>query len=918
MKNSEKVSLMARSPKSTPAANTPPAANGQDSVVQVRDLVARLPVIIQVKDARGRFILVNKLYEDFSGRTEAELLGLTPYDLFPPELAARLLAEDRRILASGQAESFEEVIPRQGVARTFLTTKFPVIDQAGRIAGVCGVSLDITQHRAAAAAVRESEAKYRQLFELSADALFLVERETGAILEANAAASAMYGYSREEFQKLTNIELSAQPEETRRINLLGQTHVPLRWHRRKDGTVFPVEIAVANMILDGRAVGMGVIRDITERLGSQEALAKSRAELEKRVCERTAELSEAIARLNREVEERRRAQGLLEVQRDLGYALSCADSLSQAMRACLSAALTIPGMDSGGIYLAQPEGGFRMAHHRGLSAAFVEAVRVTAPDSYHSQLVKAGVPHYGAYDQFPLTNVDRRRKAEGLKSLAVVPFLHEGRVIGSLNVASHTEETIGAGARAMLEAVAAQAGGVLARLSAEDSLRKVSQEKESYRLTLEAIFQSVPDAILTVDQELSVVEVNKAFEDFCQVSRANLVGEQLDALKLSCSGACLESLRETVRSGRRMREYRARCGRPEREGRVLVLSTAPFMNRAGAPVGAVLTITDITRLTELEARLSGQHSFHKIIGKSRRMAEIFVVLQEVAGLESTILLCGESGTGKELMVDAIHAESPRAGKPLIKVNCAALTESILESELFGHVRGAFTGAVRDKVGRFQAAEGGTIFLDEIGEISPRIQLKLLRFLDQREFERVGDARTAKADVRVVAATNVDLSERVRQGFFREDLYYRLKVMVLHLPPLRERKEDIPLLVEHFLAQFRKSLKKDVQGVSTEAMELLLAYAWPGNVRELKHCLEHGCILSPGGLIMPGHLPAELREGALAVQPLSPAGAAMGADAERARLLAALEAARWNKTRAADLLGMSRKTLYRRLETLGIN
>ena len=252
-------------------------------------------------------------------------------------------------------------------------------------------------------------------------------------------------------------------------------------------------------------------------------------------------------------------------------------------------------------------------------------------------------------------------------------------------------------------------------------------------------------------------------------------------------------------------------------------------------------------------------SFHNIIGRNKKMQNIYVLLQQLAEVDSTVLVTGETGTGKELVAEALHVHSQRNKAPLIKVNCLTLAEDLLDSELFGHVKGAFTGAYSNRIGRVEAAEGGTLFLDEIGDLTPRIQLKLLRFLQEREYERVGESMTRKADVRIVAATNADLKEKVKQGAFRKDLYYRLRVMSVRMPGLQERSEDIPLLVHHFCSHFANNFNKPVRGVSKEAMSILLDYPWPGNVRELEHALEHGVLVCTQDMIKPEHLPLELLE-----------------------------------------------------------
>ncbi len=310
----------------------------------------------------------------------------------------------------------------------------------------------------------------------------------------------------------------------------------------------------------------------------------------------------------------------------------------------------------------------------------------------------------------------------------------------------------------------------------------------------------------------------------------------------------------------------------------------------------------------LRKALKRQFEFKDLVSKSPKMDAVFELARTAAKSNSTVLILGESGTGKELLARAIHAESPRREGPFVGVSCAALTESLLESELFGHEKGAFTGAVGSARGKFEIAAGGTLFLDEIGDISPKLQLDLLRVLDAREFRRVGGSQVIKTDVRIIAATNRDLKKLVESGSFREDLYYRLNVIPVTLPPLRERKEDIPLLVEHFLAQFRTEMRKPLEGISAEALEMLMAYDWPGNVRELRNVLERGAVLARGPILTP--LELELA-------PSASAGAATEThdslrEMERRHILATLKQHHWNITHSAKALGIDRVTLYNKI------
>jgi two-component system response regulator HydG len=311
----------------------------------------------------------------------------------------------------------------------------------------------------------------------------------------------------------------------------------------------------------------------------------------------------------------------------------------------------------------------------------------------------------------------------------------------------------------------------------------------------------------------------------------------------------------------------------------------------------------------------GRFDFSRIIGRSARMQEVFETLALVAPTEATVLILGESGTGKELVADAVHRNSPRSKGPLVKLNCAALPESLLESELFGHERGAFTGALSRKEGRFQQADKGTIFLDEIGDMSLATQAKMLRVLQEREFEPVGGARTIKVDVRVIAATNKDLTAGVQAGRFREDLFYRLNVISLTLPPLRERPEDTPLLAEHFLKLYAEKNRRRLRGFEPAALDALQSYGWPGNIRELENAVERAVIMCRGDQIGLGDLPLALREQGAEV-PLPPAGIKAGVslrDMERQLILKTLEETGGNKSKAARLLGITRRTLLNKLQ-----
>jgi DNA-binding NtrC family response regulator len=319
----------------------------------------------------------------------------------------------------------------------------------------------------------------------------------------------------------------------------------------------------------------------------------------------------------------------------------------------------------------------------------------------------------------------------------------------------------------------------------------------------------------------------------------------------------------------------------------------------------------------LKLKLEQRYDYRNIISKSHKMERIFELIQTIADTRSTVLIRGESGTGKELIARAIHYESNRAHHPFISVSCAALVDSILESELFGHERGAFTDAKTRKRGKFELADRGTLFLDEIGDISPKLQLSLLRVLQEREFHRVGGEDPIRVDVRVIAATNRNLEEAVREGKFREDLYYRLNVISIHVPPLRERKEDIPLLVEHFIEKVNIESGKRVEGISEEALQILLEHDWPGNVRELENVIERAVIINKGGVILPRDLPPQLMRSHQGEE-VSPSSQKTLQEVERIHILRVLNENDWNILRSAKILGIDRSTLYAKIKRFGLS
>jgi len=439
--------------------------------------------------------------------------------------------------------------------------------------------------------------------------------------------------------------------------------------------------------------------------------------------------------------------------------------------------------------------------------------------------------------------------------------------------------------------------------------KRLVDENEENRANLDAIFRSAKDGIISVDNNLTVTEINNAVTDICGYMREAALGKSFDKLEHDCNLKCAGLLRETLKNNEYCEMNNLACEHSLRQGQVVSLVSTPLVDGKGVFRGALLMIKDETRLFQLEEDLKVREKCYNIVGKSEEMLLLYDLIESLAHVDTTVLITGESGTGKELVAEAIHYRGVRHDKPFMKINCSALSENLLESELFGHVKGAFTGAVKDKAGRFEKANGGTILLDEIGDISPRMQLRLLRVLQEGEFERVGESGVRKVDVRVLAATNCDLRQKIKTGDFREDLFYRLKVVEIKLPPLRKRKEDIPLLTRNFINKYNKKFMKNISSVSDEVMEAFMIYSWPGNIRELEHVMEHAFILCrdycKDTVIDFHHLPGELREN----NEDAPAGLEKD---ERQTIIDALEKASWNKAKAARFLGISRSTIHRKV------
>ena len=435
------------------------------------------------------------------------------------------------------------------------------------------------------------------------------------------------------------------------------------------------------------------------------------------------------------------------------------------------------------------------------------------------------------------------------------------------------------------------------------------------RDTRAIILDSINDGVFTVDQDWRITSFNRAAERITGVKRQQAIGKPCcEVFRASiCETAC--ALRKTLTTGRPVVNKAVYILDAKGNRLPISISTAAFKDESGKTIGGVETFRDLSLAEDLRKELEAQYSFAEIVGRSPSMRQVFQLLPQIAESDSTVLIEGASGTGKELFAKAIHKLSRRRDKRFVAINCAALPDTLLESELFGYKAGAFTDARQDKPGRFAIADGGTLLLDEIGDISPAMQVRLLRVLQERTYEPLGSVEPIKTDVRIIAATNKDLAKLVRKGVFREDLFYRIHVIRLALPNLRDRREDIPLLVEHFIAKFNRLQGKDVVGVSDEVLARLMDHDYPGNVRELENIIEHAFVLCRGAMIEMAHLPPQLRG---ATDTVSPNIAGMTLEAmERFLIDIALQRHNGNRTAAARQLGINPSTLFRKLKVLGI-
>jgi PAS domain S-box-containing protein len=440
-------------------------------------------------------------------------------------------------------------------------------------------------------------------------------------------------------------------------------------------------------------------------------------------------------------------------------------------------------------------------------------------------------------------------------------------------------------------------------------------ELENQDLT-EVILDSLGEGLFTVDQDFKINSFNRAAEKILGISKMEALGQYCkNVFKTKrCMGDC--PLGRVLETGSDVYNIEGRLKHGNGSTIPVKINAAVLKDKRQNPIGGVISFRDMSYLEKIQKQLITTSSFHGIVGQHKSMQEIFTLIEEVKSSNSSVFITGESGTGKELIANAFQELSLRKNKPFVKINCSVFPPQLLASELFGHVKGSFTDAVKDRIGRFELANKGTIFLDEIAEMPLQMQVQLLRVLQEGTFERIGESITRKVDVRVIAATNCDIENELRAGKFREDLYYRLNVIPVNLPPLRERRSDVPHLVQHFINKFSLISGKKIKEADDEAMDLLLNHQWPGNIRELENCIEYAFARSRNDVIHASKLPPSIREGSVSRRQAIECKVSIDSD-EYHLVKNTLIKHQWNRTLAAKELEIGRTTLWRKMKALGL-
>lgn len=445
---------------------------------------------------------------------------------------------------------------------------------------------------------------------------------------------------------------------------------------------------------------------------------------------------------------------------------------------------------------------------------------------------------------------------------------------------------------------------------------KDSSPKSITTLQAEKILNSVTEGVFTVDQEMIISYFNNAIEKITSIPREEAVGKYCcDVLRANiCEDAC--ALLRTIQTGEPISNFQANILRSDGQVVPVSISTAILRSGEGEIIGGIETVRDLSAIEELRREITKSYTFQDIVSKNREILKIFDILPNIAESGSTVLIEGPSGSGKEIFARAIHNLSARSEQPFIALNCGGLPETLIESEMFGYAQGAFTDAKKDKPGRFARAEGGTLFLDEIDSLPLSTQVKLLRVLQEHEYEPLGATEPVKSNVRILAASKEDLLERVRYGKFRDDLYYRINVVKIMLPPLSERRDDIPLLIEHFINKYNRKMHRNISGVSDDVLSLLMQYDYPGNIRELENIIEHAFVMLKDGKIQPQHLPPELLK-SRSTRGIDKSEKTPLQVGEKEIIIETLQKHQGNRQATAEELGVHRATLWRKMQKYGI-
>jgi len=452
-----------------------------------------------------------------------------------------------------------------------------------------------------------------------------------------------------------------------------------------------------------------------------------------------------------------------------------------------------------------------------------------------------------------------------------------------------------------------------------EEIQQKTSELIDQKNKLDAIFNSNIEGTFTIDNDWNITSFNTSAEKMTGFKKLEAIGKKCWNIFNSslCRNGC--HMEQTIKNGKPMLGNELEIIQKGGKNIPIRVNSVVLINNKNENIGAVETFIDISEIRNLSAHLNEYFTYENIVGRNKEMKQIVSVLESVSQTDTSVLVTGESGTGKELAARAIHLESSRKTGPFIAVNCSAFAESLLESELFGHEKGAFTGAIKTKIGRFELAQGGTLFLDEIGDLSIAVQTKLLRVLETHEFERVGGNKSIKMDTRIIAATNKNLSEEISTKRFREDLFYRINVINIHLPPLRERMDDIPLLVNHFIKSFNKKFNKSIRQFSSSSFDLILDYNWPGNIRELENAIEHCFVLCNGEVIQVECLPKRIREFNEQASVLGYSSRQKGfKETEKELIISVLEKNNHNRPKAAKELNIDPSTLWRKMKKHNIN